>query len=126
MKFNLDDIFGIAFWMVLGGVILWGYGAVTDKKAVSANPPAATTKQRKLAVANTVRSGPKTEIWSTPHGDVIKLDVPYATVGGLLVEIKHCILWRDMLTKTSSMHCEQNQLDTRDYPSDPPDYSDLR
>lgn len=126
MKIDFSYLAGVVFWAALGGASVWLYQVGTEKKAVKSDAAAARSAQREHSVAAIVRAGPKTEVWNTPQGDVIKLDVPYASVGGFMVEIKHCLLWRDVITKTSAMHCEQNQLDTRDYSGDGPDYSDLR
>ena len=122
MKFNLDDIFGIAFWMVLGGVILWAYQVSTDNKP---EPKGTANQQRKHKVAATVSAGPTTNAWTTAEGQLIELVIPYPGVGGSFLETKRCHIWRDAATNTSSMVCAPEEIDLS-YTSDPPDYEDLR
>lgn len=108
-------------WIILGGLIVWGYGAATNKTAEKVVAASTSSAQRKLATTTTVSAGPKTTSWDTPQGTVIAVDIPKSMLDGQFVEIKHCIVWRDAATKTSSLHCDKDEIDTSDYPSDPPD-----
>jgi hypothetical protein len=121
MKFDRDSLFGIVFWIAFGGLIAWGYQAATDKKAEKASTSTESRANRKQAVQNIIKAGPQTTSWETPQGTVIALDVPKATLGGRFIETKHCIVWRDAVTKTSALHCDKDEIDTRDYPYDPPE-----
>lgn len=118
---NPTSIFGPVAWVVLGGLLVWGYGAATDKKAEKAATASMSYAQRKQATAAVIQAGPQTTSWETPQGTVIALDIPKAALGGSFVEVKHCIVWRDAVTSTSALHCDKDEIDTRDYPSDPPD-----
>lgn len=110
------DIGSIVFWIALGGLGVWAYQAGGQAKPTKVS--AATAKSR-LAVTKAVAFGPRTTLWSTPHGDVIELTVPAATVGGRLLEVRRCIVWRDPNTGASSMSCAEPALDL--VPSDGPE-----
>jgi len=108
-------------WIFMGGLIVWGYGVATDKKAEKAVSTSASQAQRKQATTAIVQAGPQTTTWNTTEGSVIALSIPQARLGGQFVEVKHCIVWRDAVTKTSALHCDKNEIDLRDFPSDPPE-----
>ncbi len=119
MKSAMDYYAGILFWMALGGAAVWGYGVATEKKAAAA--PSASLTQRKQANLNAVSAGPQSTAWETPHGTVIALAIPKASAGGLLMEMKRCIVWRDAVTSTSSLQCDKEEIDIKQFPIDPPD-----
>lgn len=108
-------------WIALGGLIVLGYGVATAKKAEKAATTSTSYTQRMKATSATISAGPKTTSWETPQGTVIALDIPKSSMGGSFVEVKHCIVWRDAVTNTSALHCDKDEIDTREYPSDPPD-----
>ena len=119
MKSAMDYYAGILFWMALGGAVVWGYGVATEKKA--STTPSVSVAQRKQANLNAVSAGPQSTAWETPYGTVIALDIPKASAGGLLVEQKRCIVWRDAVTNTSSLQCDKDEIDIKNYPTDRPD-----
>lgn len=121
MKLDRDYVFGIAFWVVIGGLIVWGYGVATAKKDEKAATTSTSHTQRMKATAATISASPKTTSWETPQGTVIALDIPKPLMGGSFVEVKHCIVWRDAVTKSSALHCDKDEIDTRDYPTDQPE-----
>lgn len=102
----------------MGALGVWLYQISTVHKAEKATP--ASTSQRRLAVTNAVTAGPQTQIWATPNGDVIELTIPSASLGGRLLEVKRCTVWRDRITSSSSMSCSEPTPDT--LPSDPPEH----
>lgn len=116
---RLGTIFSILFWIALGIALMWAYGAATENKASAA--PSASLSQRKQANLNKINAGPQSTAWETPHGTVIALDIPKASAGGLLMEMKRCIVWRDAVTRTSSLQCDKEEIDLKNYPIDPPD-----
>jgi len=121
-------LLNILFWIALGGGLVWLYlTASTQTPAKPIGKPLPTSEQRKQAVSDVVNAGPQTKLWSTPHGEVIELSIPSASIGGRFVEYKRCIVWRDPITATSAISCPGPAVEDRDlYPSDGPDYSDLR
>lgn len=109
MLSKFENVAWIIFWIALGGVGVWGWQAATAKPFEK--PPSAGIAQRRQAVATTLAAGPQTTSWSTPHGDVIELSVPSATVGGRLLELRRCIVWRDHITSSSSMSCDPPEIE---------------
>lgn len=108
-------------WLLLGGAIVWGFSLATDKKTEKAQKATASHSARQAAVAQSVAKGTQVEVEKTEEGDLITLYVPSKGVGGLYVEVKRCLVWRDAVTKTSSMSCPPD-VDDRDLiPDDPPD-----
>ena len=107
-------------WIILGGLIVWGYGAATDKKTEKVIATSTDIAQRKQSTQAIVQAGPQTTTWETIQGTVIALDIPKATLGGSFIEVRHCIVWRDAITKTSALHCDREEINPQDYPSDPP------
>lgn len=118
---KMTNWLGILFWMAIGAALVWGFGIATQKKEPKFTRASPSLTQRKQAALDTIKAGPKTSTWETPHGTVIALDIPKATAGGLLVEIKRCVVWRDAATKTSSLQCDKDEIDIRHHSIDPPD-----
>ena len=106
-------------WVALGGALVWGYYMATATRAAKEGTTSASSAKLRQSVAKSVAFGPRTTLWSTPHGDVIELTVPAATVGGRLLEVRRCIVWRDPNTRASSMSCAEPALDL--VPSDGPE-----
>lgn len=100
-------------------------GCSGDDRPVSAANEALSA-QRKQAVQAALNAGPQTRSWQTSEGAVIELTIPRASITGRRVEYQRCIVWRDAITKSSSMHCDRDDFDPADYPTDPPDHSNLR
>ena len=126
MKSSLSDGLRILFWVVLGGAIVWGYSAATSKKAEKSALATSRFEQRKTAVQATVKAGPQVFSNETPEGTVIQLSIPAPSQTGNFVDVKRCIVWRDAATKTSSLHCDHDELDLDDSHLEPPDLSDYR
>ena len=82
--------------------------------------------QQKQEVQSTLRAGPQTRTWQTPEGALVELTIPRASLTGRSVEYQRCVVWRDATTKTAFMHCDRDNIDLADHPTDPPDYSNLR
>jgi hypothetical protein len=112
---------GILFWMAIGAALVWGFGIATQKQEVKPAKAASSLTVRKQATQDIIKAGPTSTAWETKHGTVIALDIPRATAGGLLVEQKRCIVWRDAVTKTSSLQCDKEEIDIRGHSIDPPD-----
>jgi hypothetical protein len=112
---------GIIFWVAIGGTLVWTYGAATTKKEATFTRASSGLTVRKQATQDIIKAGPTSTAWETQHGTVIALDIPRATAGGLLVEQKRCIVWRDAVTKTSSLQCDKEEIDIRRHSIDPPD-----
>jgi hypothetical protein len=100
----------IAAGIILGGLIVWGYYQVSGRKTEPVTPKQ-TTAERKKAAQDVIKAGPKTTEWQTPQGTLIELNIPRSTMGGTLVENKRCIVWRDAITKTASLSCDQKEID---------------
>lgn len=129
MKSHINYMLSVAFWMVLGGAIVWGYQAASRPPTFAANPAdkRQTMDERKRDVRNVVSAGPQTKLWATPHGEIIEVAIPTASIGGRFVQFKRCTVWRDPITATSSISCPSEPAEDRDlYPTDQPDLSDLR
>jgi hypothetical protein len=122
MKLRPKDFFIGLFWMALSAAIFWMYGAITARQADTAAATSSRQAQRLQATQAAIRAGPQTSTWETPHGTVITLDIPKATLSGMFVETKHCIVWRDASTKTSAIHCDKEEIDIKNYPTDRPDF----
>ncbi|MGB4115379.1 MAG: hypothetical protein WBK51_02395 [Polaromonas sp.] len=105
-------------WILLGGLIVWGYQVATEKRAEKATIASASYAQRKLATQEILKAGSKTTISETPQGTVIELSIPKASFGGSFLEIKRCIIWRDAVTKTAALSCEKDEIETRNYSSE--------
>lgn len=105
--------------LILCSTLLGGCSGRDSEKETSSD---ARRTQRKQVVQDTIKAGPQTTSWETPQGTVIALDIPKASLGGRFVEVKHCIVWRDAVTKTSALHCDKDEIDLQDYPTDPPEY----
>jgi hypothetical protein len=112
-------------WIFMGGLILWGYQAATTKPASKAITTGSTAASSKAAVTIALSKGPRSTIWATPHGDVIEYLIP-TSVMGVMVEYKRCFVFRDAVTRTSSMSCEMAPGNGDLSTPDGPDYSDLR
>ncbi|WP_294767160.1 hypothetical protein [uncultured Rhodoferax sp.] len=121
MSRNYTAVASIAFWMALGGGIVWFYQtavATKAEKAVARSSQSSDIKARNAAI---VAAGPTAEVFKTAEGEVIQLSIPVASLGGSLVQHKKCTVWRDAVTKTSSLHCEREEIDLAAYASDGPD-----
>jgi hypothetical protein len=81
-----------------------------------------TSAERKQAIQSVIDAGPQTKSWQTPEGTVIELTIPKTSGAGNFLESQRCIVWRDAVTKTSSMHCDKEEIDIRDYSGDPPEH----
>lgn len=103
--------------LVIFGVLLSGCSG-SDRAQDAANE--ARHAQRKQAAQATLKAGPKTTTWDTPEGTVIALSIPQATHGAN-VETKRCIVWRDAVTKTAALHCDKDEIDLSDYPTEKPE-----
>lgn len=112
---------GIIFWVAIGGALVWAYGAATATKEATFTQASRSLAKREQSTQDIIKAGPTSAVWETPHGTVIALDIPKATAGGLLVEMKRCIVWRDSVTKTSSLQCDKEEIDIRRHSIDPPD-----
>ena len=112
---------GMIFAMLIGGTLVWFFGSTTEKKEAKLQKTSASLTQRKQATLDIIKAGPKSTAWETPHGTVIALDIPKASVGGLLIEMKRCIVWRDAVTTTSSLPCDKDEIDIDHHSVDPPD-----
>lgn len=104
---RFEGFFSILFWIVLGAAILWMYQAATTRQGEKSDLVKSKTASRRATVTKAMLDGPKTTIWATPNGDVIELLFPSSSVGGQIVEVKRCIVFRDTFTKSSSMSCDQ-------------------
>ncbi len=118
---GIMKIFDPIAWIILGGLLVWGYGAATEKRSEKVATSTARLTHRKEEVQAIINAGPQTRVWETTQGSVITLDIPKAGLGGRFVETKHCTIWRDTATRTSALHCDKDEVDTRDYPSDAPE-----
>lgn len=116
-------------WIFLGGLIVWGYQAASHSPTLAAASAdkRPTMDERKRDVRSMVSAGPQTKLWVTPHGEIIEVAIPTASIGGRFVQFKRCTVWRDPITATSSISCPSEPAEDRDlYPTDGPDNSDLR
>ena len=112
---------GILFWMAIGAALVWGFGIATQKQEVKPARASSGLTVRKQATQDIIKAGPTSTAWETQHGTVIALDIPRASAGGLLVDMKRCIVWRDAVTNTSSLQCDREEIDIKQFPIDPPD-----
>jgi hypothetical protein len=93
--------------LIAGGAIAWAsltyFGPGLPFAAASEPQP--LSPQAKEAVARAVANrGPKVRMHDIGQGDLIEIDVPQWR-GGSRVQVVSCIVWRDAITKTSSISC---------------------
>ena len=112
-------------WVLLGGLIVWVYQLAADqnigKEATTATSPEQRSAARKAARKALLAAGPQTKTWQTPEGQVIELDVPSSSLGGLIVDVKRCIIWQGNNSTSPAMSCGNNADDPTLFPGDGPD-----
>jgi hypothetical protein len=121
MKSRLQTLLGMLFWLGLGALLLFWFQEVNSKKVEKSSVTTENRAQRKQAAQDVIKAGPKTTEWQTPQGTLIELNIPRSTMGGTLVENKRCIVWRDAITKTASLSCDQKEIDLERLDPDPPE-----
>lgn len=126
MRPSSSDWASIFFWVILGGLIVWAYNAATLKKVEKSEAASSSVNQLKKSAQAAISAGPQLTSWQTAEGTVISLSIPKLSAGGHLLEVKKCIIWRDAITKTASLHCDRDKLDLTDAPVELPDLSDYR
>jgi hypothetical protein len=107
-------------WILMGGLLVWGYQAATAKKSEKAAAATVSNAQRAESIAAQLKAGPTTQVWNTPEGQLLQLQIPTAGPANLYVEQRNCLVWRDAATKTSALFCASPEPDIGD-PLDPPD-----
>lgn len=122
-KITRSDVLSIVFWIAFGGLLVWGFNAATAKKSEKSIAISAAAVDRRATVAATLSKGPQTTSWNTPEGKVIELSIPTSRLGGLMIEVKRCIVWRGQ--GADSLHCESEAVLGTSQREDV-DYSDLR
>lgn len=123
MKPAQKDFLNIVFWVGLGGLMMWGYHAATSKQAEKAVLGDAVWEHKKAGNIAVVNAGPKTKVSQTPEGTVIELTIPSSTMGGLSVQFKRCVIWRDKTSATSAMSCDSDTASSYFESGDEPDNS---
>lgn len=103
-------------------LIAIGICACTSKDAPKEPHTRPTSAERKQAVQAVVNAGPQTKSWQTPEGTVIELTIPKTSGAGNFLESQRCVVWRDAVTKTSSMYCDKEEIDIREFSGDTPEH----
>ncbi len=104
------------FAVVVLAVVLQGCSGKDDSNDSTRK---ARNLQREQAVQAAINAGPRTRSWQTREGTVIELIIPKTS--GRLLESQRCIVWRDAVTSTSALHCDREEIDLRNFESDPPE-----
>lgn len=102
----LRDFGSIVFWVFLGGAVVWGYGAATDKKAEKSTTSTKNISERRASVEAIVKAGPTTKTWPTPEGQIIEISIPSVGAAGLFADIKQCIVWQSKMGTQAAMSCD--------------------
>ncbi len=66
----------------------------------------ARREKRMHAQKALLNDGPQVKTTRTTEGDIVELTIPREMAGGKFVEIKRCVVWRDLRTSTSAIHCD--------------------
>ncbi|MDZ7892360.1 MAG: hypothetical protein U5L73_11460 [Rhodoferax sp.] len=123
---NFKDFLNVLFWMALGAALVWGYGAATNIKAEKSLAVTEGAERLRSAIKEKIDRGPQVETWDTGEGQLVTVYIP-SSLAGVAVSVKRCFVWRDAITKSSSMSCPSDSDDRIDYlEADGPDYSDYR
>lgn len=101
-----DWLSGPLAWMLVGGVIVWMYGTTQEKRhSTSASP-----QQVARATYKATRPYPVTraQVMHVEGGETIVLQVPVPSALSEVSTTKTCIVFRDLITSSSSISCEQD------------------
>ena len=119
----MKELASIVAFMILGGLLTWGYQEATATQGTKAQAQTAVVTQRKAATAAQLRAGPTAVAWATQYGQVIELKIPSPALGGLFVGFKRCIVWRG--EGADALYCDAPSA-TGDTGLDDVDLSNLR
>lgn len=97
-------------WLIAGGLIVFGYQTMTEKKSQKASAAEVSVGQRKQSLEAAIAAGPKARTWELSQGTVVEILIPLTKYGGDWLETKRCYVWRDASTKTSSMACDPDEM----------------
>lgn len=99
-----DWLSGPIAWMLVGGVIVWMYGVTQERRHPRAKPPQTVAKPaykapRPFPIA-------KAQVMHVENGEAIVLQVPVPSALPEVTTTKTCIVFRDLITSSSSISCE--------------------
>lgn len=103
-KLLLNWISGPIAWMLVGGVIVWMYGITQEKR----HPSSAGPQQVARAAYKAPRPFPeaKAQVTHVANGEAIVLQVSVPSALPEVTTTKTCIVFRDLITSSSSISCE--------------------
>lgn len=104
VKLLLSWMSGPIAWMLAGGVIVWMYGITQEKR----HPTSGSPQQVARATYKAPRPYPvaKAQVMHVEGGEAIVLRVPVPSALSEVSTTKTCIVFRDLITQSSSMSCE--------------------